>query len=373
DKKALKRAEEAMAEARDAMKGGDVGRAAKKAQEAREALEEANLAAQDRLERLRAQRDFKALKDDQDETKAETDSIAERMKESPPFVAPPEGGVPGKGDVESAAGDMQASSGDLGQGQPGKASPKQAKATDKLKAGREKTEEALEELQRALRERILAYLREKFTKMLNEQRLVSRDTRSLDLKLKALRAAAAAQGSQPPEPDRKDRQLSEGLSKREAGLTLLADDVLDLLEEDGTTLVFPGVVEEVRADLLNASGLLSKLDTGDKTQRIQHEVEQALEDILRAIEVAQRSPPPPNPNQGRSSRSGAGPLLPLSSELKMVRALQARVNERTQTFDLARSRPDLTPEEKLQLNAIARKQKEVERMLRKLGAAVGEE
>jgi hypothetical protein len=207
--------------------------------------------------------------------------------------------------------------------------------------------------------------------MLNEQRVATRETRSLDLKLRALRAALGPEASRDEAEARKDRRTAETLSEKERAIALIAEDVIDLLAEDGTTLVFPGIVEEIRGDILNAAGLLSRMEAGERTQRIQKEVETALEEILKALEVAQKSPPPPNPNQGRSSKSGAGPLLPLSAELKMVRSLQARVNQRTREFDLAR-KPELTPEDKLQVSAIQKKQKEVEAMLRKLRAAVGE-
>ncbi len=376
DKKALARAEKAMASAEDAMAKADAPRASARTSEARAALEESVLAGKEKLERLRAQRNFKSLEEAQDTTKKETDLLAGKMQETPPLVATPEGNVPGQSEVQAASGDMQEASQSLGQGKAGKASRSQAESLDKLGAGREKAEEALEELQRALRDRLLAYLREKFTKMLNDQRVTTRETRSLDLRLRALKAVSGANASSPLEPEieRKDRQLAENLAGRESAIAVLADDVIDLLAEDGTTLVFPGVVEEIKADLANVSGLLSRIQTGERTQHIQGEIEAALEDILHALEVAQKSPPPPNPGQGRGSKSGAGPLLPLSSELKMVRALQARVNERTRAFDAVRKPAgELAPEEKIQLNAIAKKQKDVEGMLRKLREAAGED
>ncbi|HVR73656.1 MAG TPA: hypothetical protein VMT52_04965 [Planctomycetota bacterium] len=377
ERKALERAEKAMAAARDAMEKGAVKEAGAKATEARSALEEAALAGKETLERLRARREWKKLKEEQEGTREDAEKIAARMQEAPPLVSTPEEGVPGKSDVEAAARDMQEASGSLGQGKAGKASKSQADSLDKLKTGREKTEAALEELQRALRERILAYLREKFTRMLNDQRVVSRETKSLDLKLRALRAAASADfppgSAAPASIDRKDRLTAESLSARESAIAVLAEDVIDLLEEDGTTLVFPGVVVQIQGDLTNVSGLLSRIETGNRTQHIQREIEVSIEEILKALETAQKSPPPPNPNQGRSSKSGAGPLLPLSSELKMVRSLQKRVNERTTAFDLARKGDAaLSPEEKLQVHAIAKKQGEVEDMLRKLKTAARE-
>ena len=358
-----------MKAAEKAMQGKDAGQAAEKTTDARTALEEAVTAGKEKLERLRSATDLKGLKEDQDSTKKDTDGIADRMKEPPPLVPPsPEGGVPGQSEVKNASQDMQGASQNLGQNQAGKASRSQKKALDNLEAGREKTEETLEELQRAFRDRLLSYLREKFTKMLNEQRLVTKETKSLDLKLRALKAALPPGSTAEPEPDRKDRQLAESLAARESGIVTLADDVIDVLSEDGTTLVFPGVVQEVKEDIVNVSGLLSRIQTGERTQYIQREIEVAIEEILKALEMAQKSPPPPNPSQGRQSKSGAGPLLPLSTELKLVRALQLRVNQRTKDFDLGRKpEADLAPEDKLQVNAIAKKQKEVEELLRKLG------
>ena len=98
-----------------------------------------------------------------------------------------------------------------------------------------------------------------------------------------------------------------------------------------------------------------------------------LEEILKALDEALKNPPPPNPNTGRKSQSGTAPLLPKSSELKMVRALQLRVNLRTTNFDLERAADtELTPGRKLQVQEIARKQKQIERVLRKIAEVFGE-
>jgi hypothetical protein len=374
DRKTLERAERAMSEAEKALASGDASEAARATGAARRALEEATTAARDDLERLRRERDFKKLKEDQEATRKDTDLLAARLKDPVPLVPSPDGGAPGKGEVEAASTDMGSASESLGKGRPGGASKSQGEALKKLKTGREVVEATLEELQRALRERILAYLREKFTKMLEEQRALSRGTHSLDLKLKALRAVAAESGTAAGELaiDRKDLQLAERLAEGEEGLTLVAADVIDLLSEDGTTLVFPQIVGEIQADLRTVSALLSRVETGERTQYVQKEIERSIEEILAALEIAAKSPPPPNPNQGRDSQSGAGPLLPASAELKMVRSLQRRVNERTRAFDLARPEGDLDPAAKLEVEAIARKQEEIERMLRKLAGAVGE-
>jgi hypothetical protein len=377
DGEKLAEAAAAMEGAEAALSSGAAGAAQRQTTAARAALEEAIGRAEERLQRLRLRRDFAKMKAEQDATREKTDDLAARMAEPPPLVATPEGDVPGREEVAQASGEMRDASQELGQGRPGRASRSQARALDRLNRGRERTEEALEQLQQAFRERLLAYLREKFGYMLAEQRSITQATRSLDLKLKALRLRGSELGSpgsgSAPEIERRDRQLAESLSAREGELMAVSEDILDLLQEDGTTLVFPQVVGEIRADLENVKGLLSRIETGELTQSIQRDIEKAIEEILAALEEAYKKPPPPNPNQGREGQSGTSPLLARSSELKMVRALQLRVNQRTRDFDLGRDPSgeaveELSPAKKLQVDEIARKQKQVEEILRQIAA-----
>ena len=62
------------------------------------------------------------------------------------------------------------------------------------------------------------------------------------------------------------------------------------------------------------------------------------------------------------------------AELKMVRSLQKRVNDRTRAFDVKRSPGggELSPARKLELDAVVKKQKQVKNLLRKLARRVGE-
>ena len=373
DHPSLERALRAMDEAREAMATGDLETARKKTSEARAALEEAADRGEKSLEAARLKRNFADLRAEQDATKKRAEEIAKRMERRVPLVSPPEGGVPGKAEVQRASESMGGASRKLGGGKAGRAAQDQQKALDDLTAGREKTEEALDQLSKAFRERLIAYLKERFTSLLAEQKAISRETKSLDLKLRAQRLAAGASEGSELEIELKDRKQSERLARREAKLTEITLDVADLLTEDGTTLVFPEIVQEIEADLRNASGLLERIETGALTQRVQKEIETTVAEILAALEEASKKPPPPNPNQGRESKNGNAPLLPKSSELKMVRALQLRVNRRTIDFELRRDQgAELPPEKKLQVQEIARKQKQVETILRRVARSVGE-
>ena len=367
----LAQAESEMAAAAAAAKAGQAGEASKRSSQARKKLEEALGKENEHLEKLRQRRDFAAMQEKQDATKVKTDGLLERMRRTPPLIVSPEEGIPGRKDVQEAAGSMSNASGQLAEGQAGPAGTEQKKALDALQQGREKTEQTLEALQQALRERVLAYLKKRITVMLERQKRISRKTTSLDQKLRAL-ATAQNRTRDELEIDRKDLRTAQSLSEDEGGLAMIAEDVVDLLEEDGTTLVFPRIVGSVRQDLLTVQGLLENTRTGVLTQRIQKEIETTLEEILAAIEQAQKNPPPPNPNQGRDSKNGTSPLLPASAELKMILSMQIRVNERTEVFERERSRDQLSLEEQRHAKQISASQRETRDLMRKISQGMGE-
>ena len=374
DQGKMKQAIEAMKSAEAALAGqGQDGKAqaSAKAAEARKALEEAVGSSRQELEESRNNRDFPSLKKEQDGTKQKTQDLLEKLSKRVPGVFSPEGGIPGKGDVAKASEKMSSASESLSGAKAGKAAGQQEEALDELEKGREKVEDTLEALQEAFRNQLIAYLKEKFTYMLAQQKSATSSTRSLDLKLRALNLAA---GGKQPEIGIKDRQLAKRLAASELRLSTVCDDVLDVLSEDGTTLVFPEIVVELKADLEQTGGLLDNLQTGDSTRMIQKDIEDTVSEVLAALEEAAKKPPPPSPNKGREKKNqnSSAPLLAKSAELKMVRALQLRINRRTSRFDTSRKSVDLSSEARSHLREIGRKQKEVEKLLRRIARSIGQ-
>jgi len=370
----MKKAIEAMKGAEAALSGqgqGGKSQATAKAAEARQALEEAIKSSQQELKESRDKQDFPQMKKEQDGTRQKTEDLLEKLSKRVPGVFSPEGGIPGKGDVAKASEKMSSASESLSGAKAGKAADQQQEAVEELEKGREKVEDTLEALQEAFRNQLIAYLKEKFTNMLAQQKSTTRSTRSLDLKLRALLLAA---GDNPPSIDIKDRQLAKRLAATELKLSTICDDVLDVLSEDGTTLVFPEIVVELKADLNHTSELLDNLQTGESTRMVQKDIEDTVSEILAALEEASKKPPPPNPNKGREkqNQNSSAPLLAKSAELKMVRALQLRVNRRTKRFHNSRKTDELSGPARTQLREIGRKQKDVEKLLRKIAGSIGQ-
>jgi hypothetical protein len=111
---------------------------------------------------------------------------------------------------------------------------------------------------------------------------------------------------------------------------LEANKAIGILEAEGTAVAFPQMFEQVRDDAKNVARRLSKADVGTVTQVIEQDIIAALKDMIEALKKAQQdlksqgqSPPGQPQNQK---------LIDLLAELKMIRAMQIRVNSRTKVY-----------------------------------------
>lgn len=207
------------------------------------------------------------------------------------------------------------------------ASEEQLKAQRELEAARAELERILRQLREEEMEQLLAKLAARFRNMLSTQKAIYDDTVSI-----ADRKAGGA-----------DRQLmleSIRLSRREAELVRDAEKALNLLREDGTSVAFPEVVEQITDDMRSVTTRLAAADSGPITQTIELDIIAGLEDMIAALdkardELANQQQSPPQQGQGGGS-PGESPLVSKIAELRMIRTLQARVYRRTQQLgDLA--------------------------------------
>ena len=106
-----------------------------------------------------------------------------------------------------------------------------------------------------------------------------------------------------------------------------------MVRGEGTTAVFPIVLDETRADLSNVQGLLAKKQAGALTQSIQKDIENNLEDMIAALQKEMRRRKKQPGGGGGGGGGGKAPLVPPVAELKMLRTLQKQVNGRTIRLD----------------------------------------
>lgn len=230
---------------------------------------------------------------------------------------------PGKDRVQQAQKSMQRASGDLRKQAAADASRQQDEAIKQLEKALQEIEERLKQLREETQEERLARLEARFREMLARQQEASQAT--LALEKKRLQGALR----------RTDRLTLAKQAKEERALAEMAQQALDILLEDGGSVVFPHVVSQLRDDLNRAGELLDAQKTDGYTQLVQQEIESTLEELIEALQKLQQD------RKGGGGGGGGGgnePLLPNSAELKLLRAAQLRVNRRTAGFD--RLRPE---------------------------------
>lgn len=249
------------------------------------------------------------LRDAQLDTLDKTKAVAEKLADAAKAEGA-SGALAAAGEkLASAAGKMKDAAGQLASGKPG--------------AAGEAMEDALEDLKDAAKtlrkpdqaEQVFA-LQSLLRRMLKVQQDLSCRTRLL--------AAAPL--------TRLERLEFALLAKGERELTASANKALDVLGEDGTALVFPEAIKQVRADLVAVAGLLSRNDGGEITRGIQSDIERALIGMLDALAESQNDKPPDPPKpptDGEAPPPGDPPIVSFLAELKLLRGMQDRCNRRT--------------------------------------------
>ena len=197
----------------------------------------------------------------------------------------------------------------------------QEEALKELAQAKAELEEILRQLRMEQIRRMLAMLEARFKKMLELQRQVYDGTVRLD---------------KVPEAERSHSHEIEAsrLSSREMEIVLEADKALALLHEDGTAVAFTEATTQVRGDMEQVVERLAQVKVGQITQDIELDIIAALEEMIEALQKAQKEmddkkSPPGNPPPGQPQDP---PLVDLLAEVKMIRALQMRVNRRTQRY-----------------------------------------
>jgi hypothetical protein len=210
----------------------------------------------------------------------------------------------------------------LEQAQRRGAADEQQKAIDELKQAKAELEEILRQLREEEIQRVLAQLESRFRKMLQVQIEVYEGTIRVDRMTE-------------DEGDR-DLEIESGkLSRKEAQITADADKTLTLLHEEGSSVAFPEAVDQIREDMVKVTARLTQAKVGEMTQGIEQDIVKSLEEMIAALQKAQRD----QQKQQRAAGGGGGggnqqdkPLVDRIAELKMIRALQVRVNTRTQRY-----------------------------------------
>lgn len=255
--------------------------------------------------------------------------------------------------LEQAQQRMQQAQQKLEDAQRSDAVEEQAEAIRELEKAKAELEEILRQLREEEMARTLAMLEARFRKMLNAQIEVFEGTKRLD-------------GVPAAERDRDDDIEAGRLSRQESQIAVEADKALAILREEGSAVAFPEAVTEIRDDMRTVSELLAETKVGALTQGIEEDIIAALEEMITALKKAQKDMENKNQQpQQQSSGDSEMPLVDALSELKMIRALQMRVNKRTKRYAALSETEEVDQAELLEaLQKLAEREKRIHRVTR---------
>jgi hypothetical protein len=198
----------------------------------------------------------------------------------------------------------------------------------------------------------------RFRKMLDQQVEVYEGTKRLD---------------KVPQPQRdRDHEIEAGrLKGKEMQIGTEADKALAVLREEGSAVAFPEAVAEMRDDMGQVVDRLGQSKVGDVTQGIEKDIIAALEEMIASLQKAQKDmDAKTKPGQPAPDGDSEPPLVDTISELKMIRALQMRVNTRTQRYaEMTKTEQTDTPELLEALKRLAEREQRIHQVTRDI--AVG--
>jgi len=145
-------------------------------------------------------------------------------------------------------------------------------------------------------------------------------------------------GNSDQKPTDSNFQAALRLGFKEKEIISEIDKCLEILRTDATGVAFPVAFEQVRDDMRNVYRRFDLADVGKMNQGIQQDIIDSLDDMIKAlkqkeIDLIPMPPMPPMPTDPKDPKEPPEPsLLKRIQELKMIRAMQDRLNKRTEKY-----------------------------------------
>ena len=252
---------------------------------------------------------------------------------------------------------------------------KQALDAAERKGAVEKQREAEAELRSAIEalEEILRQLREEEI----ERSLASLETRlrrMLEMQNKAFEETQRLQEITGEQATRQIEIRASKLAGEERRILNEGERAFLLLREEGSSAAFPEAMEQVNTDIGNVAERLARADIGKLTTTIEQEIISSLEEMVAALVQVQKEQKEKKqkeqPGQPPQGEPGEQPLVDKLAELRLIRTLQVRINNRTNTLSQMLDDPadvvgQVTAAEVLvEVKALAKRQASIQQVAR---------
>ncbi len=229
-----------------------------------------------------------------------------------------------KSELSEAIKQMRQAEKELDDAKREKALEKQREAEKNLRTAIDRLEKILRQLREEEMQRELARLESRLRKMAQMQGKVLDDTKTL----------AAVPESQ---RDRQTDLKAGNLAFEEKKIVLEADRAMLLLREEGTSVAFPEVMSQIRDDMQRVAERFGATKIDTVTTGIQGDILAALEEMIAALQQAQRDleKKKQEEEEGGQQRGGEQkeqPLIEQIAELKLIRTMETRIKSTTERY-----------------------------------------
>ena len=312
--RALSEAQSAMESAHEALQQGKSASAANAQRAAIESLQAAGRAAREGV-RLRTEPERKRAEElaaEQERLRQEILDLARRIKQREEPRSRP--------DLSRAEAQASAAKGSLEQGDPAQAQAQESEVERELRQAKSELQEEEEQYQRLRAEEQLFRIAEDTAALLEAHRVQMKELAELD----AERAGSES-------PSRSQKMRLRRIAREEGVLGTRAEELAAAIEKEGTK-VAAGLLAGAASDLARLAKDLGEegdYQTGERVQGLQRDVEQALLWLLDALRAEQvrRQNERKDPSGQQQQDQGEPPLIPDSTELKLLRRMEIELRE----------------------------------------------
>jgi hypothetical protein len=258
-------------------------------------------------------------------------------------------------DLIRAGGSMRDAEGDLAKTAAKPAADDQLTALKHLLKSRSDLAVALESLLTELRAEL-------------QTRIIAELTEMHEIQV-SIRETTVAQAPRAAQRSRTALILLAGLSQKEAELAERTDHLRALTEETEFGIALPTALRVVSRQMSKVQEWLKEGDASPRTVTLETRIE---EDLLGLLEAMRRlpptTPPPPGTPLPSEPRDRERELNRLIAELKMIRLLQARLNDDTVQVNQSRpGTPVMTPALRREIEGLKAGEDEIRDSLSKIG------
>jgi hypothetical protein len=264
-------------------------------------------------------------------------------------------GVALRKDLIRASASMQQAEQVLARTQPAQSAEFQSAALDVLAKARDDFARSIEKLLVELRAEL-------------QQRLMADMTEMHEVQA-GIRETTQAQAPRVAQKSRTALIMVTGLAKNQAEIAERTEHLLALVEETEYGIALPTTLRILSREMRSVEGSLRATDAGPRTvalaTRIEEDVLALVQTILRRLSPA--TPPLPGEPLSQDNRVRERELNRLVAELKMVRMIQARLNDDTVNVDKSRAgAPAPPPAIRRDLESLESTQEEIRDALAKI-------